>query len=188
MFSYPINEDVSLRLLEVRDAEPLYAVLRESESYLRRWLPFLDNVHSVQDIIQFIESGLARYAHNNGGEIGIWYHQQFAGVVGIHFINWTNRTTSLGYWLGEKFQGHGIMTQACGALIRILFEEYDLHRVEIQAAVDNMKSRAIPERLGFRQEGVLRQTEWLYDHYVDHVVYGLLKDDWLIKNTSSVTP
>jgi ribosomal-protein-serine acetyltransferase len=41
-----------------------------------------------------------------------------------------------------------------------------------------MKSRAIPEKLGFVQEGITRQEEWLYDHYVDHVIYGLLAKDW----------
>ncbi|WP_053959364.1 GNAT family N-acetyltransferase [Sulfobacillus thermosulfidooxidans] len=187
MFSYSINENVSLRLLEVRDAERVYSLVRESESYLRQWLPFLDNVHSVQDIIHFIESGLSRYAHNNGAEIGIWFQGHFAGILGIHFINWTDRTTSLGYWLGEKFQGRGIMTQACSALIDILFGEYELNRVEIHIAVDNRKSRAIAERLGFRQEGCLRQVEWLYDHYLDHVVYALLKDEWLAEKQAAQT-
>lgn len=58
----------------------------------------------------------------------------------------------------------------------IAFREYGLNRMEIRAAVDNRKSRAIPDRLGFTQEGTCRQAEWIVDHYVDHVVYGLLKE------------
>jgi ribosomal-protein-serine acetyltransferase len=50
--------------------------------------------------------------------------------------------------------------------------------VEVRAAPGNRRSRAIPERLGFRQEGILRDAEWLYDHYVDLVVYAMLADDW----------
>lgn len=70
------------------------------------------------------------------------------------------------------------MTSACRAMVNIAFEEYGLNRVEIRAAADNRKSRAIPERLGFQKEGVSRQTEWIYDHFVDHVVYGMLADEW----------
>ncbi|WP_242967796.1 GNAT family N-acetyltransferase [Tepidibacter mesophilus] len=42
----------------------------------------------------------------------------------------------------------------------------------------NVKSRAIPQRLGFKNEGVLREAEWLYNHYVSHVVYGMLDNEW----------
>jgi ribosomal-protein-serine acetyltransferase len=42
-----------------------------------------------------------------------------------------------------------------------------------------LKSRAIPERLSFRIEGIMRQNEWLYDHFVDHVVYGMIRSDYV---------
>ena len=70
------------------------------------------------------------------------------------------------------------MTRSCKALVNFVFDEIGLNRVEIRAAVHNWKSRAIPERLGFTQEGIIRDAEWLYDHYVDHVVYGMLKREW----------
>jgi ribosomal-protein-serine acetyltransferase len=58
------------------------------------------------------------------------------------------------------------------------FNELKLDKVEIRVAVENKKSRGIPERLGFVSEGCIRQAEWLYDHYVDHIVYGMLAKDW----------
>jgi ribosomal-protein-serine acetyltransferase len=63
-------------------------------------------------------------------------------------------------------------------MVNYAFRELGLNRVEIQVATDNMRSRAIPERLGFTQEGILRDDVWLRDRFVDHVVYGMLAREW----------
>lgn len=100
------------------------------------------------------------------------------GVAGFNSINWSNNTAYIGYWLGEGYQGNGIMTRVAKALTDYAFTELKLNKVEIRAAVGNKKSRSIPERLGFVNEGCIRKAEWLYDYYVDHVIYGILADEW----------
>jgi len=101
-----------------------------------------------------------------------------AGVISYSAIDWQNRTTELGYWLGEEYQGKGLVTAACRALVEHAFLELGLNRVVISCATENKKSCAIPERLGFRREGVQRQAVWLYDRFVDHVTYAALASDW----------
>ena len=59
------------------------------------------------------------------------------------------------------------------------FEELQLNRIEIRAATGNVKSQVIPKKLGFTKEGCIREAEWLYDHYVDHTIYGMLKSDFM---------
>jgi ribosomal-protein-serine acetyltransferase len=99
-------------------------------------------------------------------------------MIGHIGIDWTHRSTALGYWLAEKHQARGFMTMACRAYVEHAFGKLGLNRVEIRAATENHRSRAVPERLGFKLEGVVRDAEWLYDRYVDHAVYGLLARDW----------
>ena len=70
------------------------------------------------------------------------------------------------------------MTRAVAALLRHGFRDLKLNRIEIRAGVRNRRSRAIPERLGFRREGTLRQAERLAERTVDHAVYGLLAEEW----------
>ena len=65
------------------------------------------------------------------------------------------------------------------AFVDYAFRELKLNRVEVRCAEENSKSRAIPERLGFVKEGIIREAEWIYDHYVDDVVYGILSREWL---------
>jgi ribosomal-protein-serine acetyltransferase len=70
------------------------------------------------------------------------------------------------------------MTKSCRALVEHAFRELRLNRVEIFCAVDNRRSRAIAERLGFTLEGTHRQAEWVHDHFKDLVAYSMLAREW----------
>ncbi|PZT52441.1 GNAT family N-acetyltransferase [Paenibacillus silvae] len=72
----------------------------------------------------------------------------------------------------------GIVTTAIEKLITYLFNDLKLNRVIIQCAESNIRSRAIPEKLGFVNEGISRQAQWLYDHYENIVTYSLLSSEW----------
>jgi ribosomal-protein-serine acetyltransferase len=178
MVKIPIEEGLSLRTFEHDDAKELFALTDSSRAYLRCWLPWLDATRSLQDTRTFIESGLRQSAANLGFQNGIWHEGRLVGVIGYHHVDWPNRCTNIGYWLGEQFQGRGLMTKACRALVEYAFDIWRMNRVEIRCAAENLKSRAIPERLGFTSEGVLHEAEWLYDHFVDHVVYGMVLKEW----------
>lgn len=179
MFYYPIGEQAELRLLEERHAKALFVLTNESRASLREWLPWVDQTQDVNDSLQFIQAGLKQYAANDGFQCGIWYEGKLAGVVGYHFFDWGNRRTSIGYWLGEPFRGRGLMTRSVRVLTDYALIERQLNRVEIRCATGNRESIAIPERLGFRLEGIARETEWLYDRFVDHRVYSMLRDEWM---------
>ena len=178
MLKHFLNDDAYLRLLEESDADEMYALMDSNRAHLREWLPFVDFNQSAKDSLAFIRSTRQQLADNQGIQCGIFYQDRLVGVIGLHAINWMNKTTSIGYWLSADAQGKGLMTGAVKALVDYAFHTLKLHLVEIRAAVDNTRSQAVPQRLGFAKEGVLRQREWLYDHYVDHVVYSMTKAEW----------
>ncbi len=178
MFRFPLGTDAELRLLELRHAREVFTLVNENRAHLRRWLTWVDATHTEQESRNFIHSALQQFADNRGFTAGIWYKNALAGVVGFNDIDWLDRKAEFGYWLGAKYQGHGLVTQACRALTTYSFIELGLNRVEILCATDNFKSRAIPERLGFTQEGILRQAQWLHHRFVDLVIYAMLAEDW----------
>lgn len=178
MFLFEIDEEIALKHLEIHDAAPLFRLTDKSRDTLREWLAWVDHTKTVEDSKSFIGSALKQFADRMGLTTGILYHGELAGVVGFNQFDWTNNIGKIGYWLGTGFEGKGIMTRAVGGIIDYGFYSLDLNRIEIRAAYANQKSRAIPERLGFVQEGQIRQAEWLYNHYVDHVVYGMLTNEW----------
>lgn len=178
MFSLKLGDDLELRLLEERHSDDLFTVVDQNRQHLRQWLPWLDTNASPDDTRSFIKSALDQFANNAGLVAGIWYRNRIAGVIGYNSIDWVNRNAHIGYWIAARYQGKGIVTRACKALIDYAFNELELNRVEIRCATGNMKSCAIPQRLGFAQEGLVRQAEWLYDHFVDHAIYGMLASEW----------
>jgi ribosomal-protein-serine acetyltransferase len=178
MFIYVVDPEIELRLLEDRHAEELYNLTDENRAHLRRWLTWADEMHSLADTRQFIRDALRQFADNDGFQAGIWYYGELVGCIGYHSTDWINHYTEIGYWLSKSYTGRGIMTRSVRALVDHAFRVWRLHRVVIRCASENISSRAIPERLGFHQDGIMREEIWLHDRYIDHAVYSLLNDEW----------
>jgi ribosomal-protein-serine acetyltransferase len=178
MPSLRIDDDIVLKILEPDNADSLFALVDSNRLFLRQWLPWVDTNTTIENSKLFILSTIEQYKLNLGFQCGIWFHGVLAGIIGFHGIDWMNRNVEIGYWLGEEFQGHGIITKACHTLVDYAYYGYRLNRVQIRCATGNKKSNAIVERLGFIKEGNARQAEFLYDHYVDLFVYGMTADVW----------
>jgi ribosomal-protein-serine acetyltransferase len=178
MFLARLRPDLDLRLLEERHAATVFALVDRDREYLREWLPWVDSTLRQEDSLSFIRASLEQFASNSGFAAGVWWNEQFVGVVGTHKIDWLNRKVELGYWLGKNFQGQGIMTDASRAAVTHLLVEMDLNRVTIQCATGNAKSCAIPRRLGFTLEGTLRDGQLLNGRYEDLLMFAMLRRDW----------
>lgn len=173
-----IDDTITLELIDLHHAEPLYTVVKENRMYLREWLPWVDGMRTVDDFRRYINSSRQRYA--NEQELGyiIMAGEQLIGRIGLHNIDLRNQSASIGYWLAQQWVGQGIMTRCCKALIRNCFTKHGLNRIEIRCGTENFKSQAIPERLGFKKEGIIRQGEFVNSRFIDLLVYALLKNEW----------
>ncbi len=177
-FRLKVDDNSDLELLNESHADELFNLIESNREYLKEWLPWLDNNRYLQNTIDFIRITQIQYERNETIQFALLHKEQIAGIVGFHRIDWMNRSTAIGYWIGEEYQGRGLITKSCSRVLDYSFGRMGLNRIEIRCATENVKSRAIPERLGFKEEGLIRDAEWLYDHYVDHIVYGMLELDW----------
>lgn len=175
--AFTLDEQTELRLLEDADLDELHALIVANRNYLAQWMPWAAN-QTREGTLAFIRSTRRQLAENKGFQLVIVADGRIVGELGFHRVDWENGSTSIGYWIEQKAQGHGIVTRAVAALADHAFRVWKLNRVEIRAAVDNERSRAVPRRLGFKEEGVLCQAERLGDHFVDHVVYAMLAEEW----------
>ncbi|KAB8140436.1 GNAT family N-acetyltransferase [Chloroflexia bacterium SDU3-3] len=178
MFRLTVDSDIELSLPEHHDAPQLFALIDSNRARLRQWLAWVDGVTSPDSLSGYISGARAQWAAEDGYTTLVRYRGELAGSLGQHNLNHTIRAVEMGYWMGEAFGGQGVMTRASRALIEIAFGRQGLNRVEIRAATGNRPSQAVAERLGFVREGQIRDGQWLYDHYVDMYVYGMLARDW----------
>jgi ribosomal-protein-serine acetyltransferase len=172
-----ISASCRLRLLEESDAAELHALIEANRELLARWLPWAAE-QTFEDTLDFIRRTGEQLTGNDGIQLAIACAGKIAGVVGYREVNWERRTTSLGYWLGAEHQGRGTMTEAVRALVDHAVSGWGLDRVEIRAAVENRRSRAIPERLGFRLEQTLPEAETVGGRALDSAVYAISAADW----------
>ncbi len=179
MFQWTVAPGLEMRLFQAEDAEAVFAIVERNRRHLREWLPWIDRTRSARDIRVFIEEVvLPQYAASQGPQAAIWLEGGICGSVGCHPIDWANRHCSLGYWIDAAQQGKGIVTRCCAAMLDYLFRDAGLHRVTIQCGTGNLRSCAIPQRLGFTREGVLREAEWVNDRWVDLVLWRMLAQEW----------
>lgn len=165
----PVSEDNLSALCEL---------VERNFDHLHEWMPWAVEGYSFRHARSFILKSIRDFAAHEAMNFHIFEDGKLAGGAGLNFIDKANRGTEIGYWLGEEFTGRGIVTKCAKRLTDFAFEDLGMHRMNIRCASGNVKSRAIPERLGFTEEGTIRDAEWLHDRFVDLVVYGMLEPEW----------
>ena len=163
----------------VEDAAELFAVINSNSARLRQWLPWIVPEYSLDDARDFLLRSKAEFEDRASLTCIIRHKGALCGAIGLHKIDKLHRNSSVGYWIDEAHQGKGLITAAARAIVTEGFENFGLHRIEIRCAVQNHRSSAVPRRLGFLEEGILREAEWLHDHWVDLRVFSMLAQDWV---------
>jgi ribosomal-protein-serine acetyltransferase len=118
-------------------------------------------------------------SQNNGFDSTIFYHGQIVGKIGLVYITRETRTTEIGYWLAKNAQGKGIMTRASHLITSFALTTMGLERVYIRCAEANVKSAAIPHRLGYTYEGVLPEQVWIHKKFYAEVRFVMTAKTWL---------
>ena len=172
-----IREGAVLRPYAEADAAELTSVVAV-ESGAPRPFGSLGGDLRVSGLARLHRRSQAQIEAEDGFEGAIVVDGEIVGGAGFHAVDKLNRSTSIGYWLAVEAQGSGLMTATVRALLDHAFDAWELHRVVIEAVLDNARSRAIPERLGFTEEGVLREAKLIRGRYEDAALYAMLASDW----------
>jgi ribosomal-protein-serine acetyltransferase len=174
-FHANLGDGALVRKYTLDDIDEVWALVEAERERLGLWMPWVAGTTTIDHQRTWLERVVANDRSLDG--LGLWVDSRFAGGTGLE-ADVFGIMGEIGYWIGSEFEGRGIITGACRTLIDHGFSVLGLHRIVIRAGVENRRSRAIPERLGFTEEGVMRGEGRGSQGFYDLVVYGLLEDEW----------
>ena len=172
-----VDKDISLAISMPVNAPTIHETVLENSDFLSRWLPWVKYSKNEFSTRVFLEEELEKFHGTRGVTYAIWYQGVFAGHLSCHEFDWSNRATSLGYWLAEKFINQGIMTRAVRSLIEVLFNDLDMARIEIRCGENNIRSKLVAERTGFMLEGISKKRELIHGSLANLAVYSRFSDE-----------
>lgn len=172
-----INDAIRLELITEKHAQDIFDLVDANRASLRQWLSFVDKMQTIAFAENFVKRSIQRNLDGTEFAFVVYEQDEAIGRIGVYKIDGQNKIGEIGYWLAEKAQGKGIISKSCQSVIDFCFSQLQLNRIEIKCATDNVKSKAIPEKLKFTKEAVIRQGELLNGRFIDLDLYALLKQD-----------
>ncbi len=172
---------VLLRPFSVEDARAVWDAVEESRAHLAPWLPWVQQCRSADDERATMRRMRERWLLREDLAVGIFDRAtgRFLGGSGLHRINWEIRAFEIGYWIRVTAEGRGFVTETVQLLTRLAFDRLGANRVEIQIDPRNVRSRRVPERLGFVLEGTLRRYRLSPDgRAADRLIFAMIPEDY----------
>ncbi len=173
---------VTLRFPRYSDYQAWAALRRESRNFLEPWEPRW----TINELERSAwRQRLRQYAldrrRGDGQAFLIFIRQTGALAGGISIGNIRRgvaQSGHIGYWMGERYAGQGIMGEALMLLITHCFEGLGLHRIEAACIPQNKRSVRVLEKAGFAREGLLRSYLQINGAWQDHVLFSLIDEDY----------
>lgn len=111
-------------------------------------------------------------------QFAIVHDERVIGMFGIEFTDPDSRTARIGYFLDPDVHSQGLGTEAAELAIDYAFDELNARKLWARVFTFNEKSIGLLEKLGFTEEGRLRDHTYKNGEYQDAFIYGLLRDEW----------
>ncbi|WMN61893.1 GNAT family N-acetyltransferase (plasmid) [Pseudoalteromonas xiamenensis] len=176
-----------IRRLKQDDVDAIYAHRRSHQTS-----KYIGPPSTQQDAVERVNQAMKPWTQAEGERLMLGIEHRVSGeLIGELMFKYTNKPAGIGeigYRLAEEYLGQGYGLEVSNGLINYVFDELTAHKIQAIAAVDNVASWKLMEKLGMVREGVLREYMLLPSGYSDAVVYGLLKREWLALNKNKPVP
>jgi RimJ/RimL family protein N-acetyltransferase len=175
-----VTPQLVIRCYNPADAPLLAASITESIEHLLPWMPWAAAEPEALDIkIERLRQFRAKFDLGQDFIYGIFNPQEnrLIGGTGLHTRIGAD-ALEIGYWINKNDLNHGYATETSAALTKVAFEINRVKRVEIHCAVENLRSAAVPRKLGYTHEATLRKRSFANGQLSDSMVWSLFADEY----------
>jgi len=150
-----------LKPREMGEGPIINQAICSSLDHLKPWLPFAKKAPTIEESEEHCRRSLAKFILREDMTLSIYSRDRknFIGSTGLHRAKWEVRSFHIGYWVVAAFEGQGLITEAANALTRYAFQVLRARRVEIRCDLENARSLSVSKRLGYVQEGALKNDD-----------------------------
>lgn len=176
--AFIVNDKIKLVYPNPSFSKPLFELIESNKSYLNQHITFAQNKDSLASVGSFLKE---IESFNIGGQkfnLLIEYENTLAGIIGFHRIDRINAKAEIGYWIGQSYQGNGILAQVMPVFLSYGFNTLAINRVDLLTLISHQRSIRLAERSGFIKEGVLKEYYFMHDAFQDAVLYRMLRSDF----------
>ena len=150
--------------------------IAESFAELREWMEWAQEVPTLEQSTEQQKHARAAFLARQDLQLILFKEDRIVGSSGLHRIDWSVPKFEIGYWVRTPDARNGYVTEAVAAIEHFAFDTLAARRVEIRCDTRNVRSRAVPERLGYEFEGVLRNEAVHIDGTLrDTAVYARIR-------------
>lgn len=173
------DRELWLRPLLAADAFALFRLIDGERARLGRWLPWVEETRTERDSARFIADATEERRRRRSLVLAMCVEGAIVGTIGLHYVEWFDRSAELGYWVGSRVEGRGYVTRAARLVFDFAFGTVGLHRIVVRCAVGNDRSARVAERLGMQREGLLREAHYVGGRFLDQQLYSILRPEHL---------
>ncbi|MDO3677745.1 GNAT family N-acetyltransferase [Paenibacillus ehimensis] len=176
------GDRIYIRPLDLPDVPALHLLRAENESFFRPFEPLQDsNAFTLDAVRESLVKTIAEREQDSAYAFGIFLNgtDELIGRVRLSSIvrgPWQN--ANLGYYISERFNGQGYMSEAVGLALRFAFESCGLHRVQAAIMPRNRGSIRVAEKNAMRLEGLARNYLQIHGVWEDHAIYAMTREEW----------
>ncbi|MCZ6675711.1 MAG: GNAT family N-acetyltransferase [Candidatus Poribacteria bacterium] len=154
------SERLTIRAPHPGDGAEENAAVRETFDDLKVWMPWAKEIPTLEESEALVRRKRCEFLSREDLLLLLFLKgtNTMVGSSGLHRMDWDIPKFEIGYWCRKRFQGQGYITESTAAITKFAFEALGAKRVEIRCDSKNVRSRRIPERLGFELEGTLRSN------------------------------
>jgi ribosomal-protein-serine acetyltransferase len=180
MFQLLVDDEIVLVLAEERHAQAMTDLIKRNQRRLARWEPWAEQPATLDSTRAYIRAALEDFLRGCQVStiIALDGGRRFIGRCGMR-INPHANSGDIGYWIDAEFEGRGITRRATQALVSSAFTELSLKRVDLRTSVENRRSRALAERLGFSFEGIHARGLRFAHRIDDLALYTVTAEQWI---------